>query len=247
MSSSGRIEDVTIIIAAFNALKYTKLCLQSIKEYTPPGYELILVNNGSTDGTKEYFAQVAGARVINNEQNLGFAAGYNRGIEAAKTNFILMLNNDCIVSHNWLTNMLECCCSDPGIGIVGPRANSVPGRQRVEREFGNIEQFHAYTADYNCPDSNKWFPVATLSGFCFLFRKEVPARIGLFDETFGIGTFEDADYCVRARLAGFKLFCAGDVFLYHFSHRTFMENQLNLQEIYRYNKYLFEQKWSYPK
>ncbi|MEW5920329.1 MAG: glycosyltransferase family 2 protein [Bacillota bacterium] len=238
------LKDVSIIVAAYNALEYSKACLQAIRDYTPPGYELLLINNGSTDGTKEFFEQIPGAQVINNEKNRGFAGGYNQGIDAASTRHMVLLNNDCIVSHNWLSNMLACSESEPGIGIVGPRGNRIPGRQRLEREFKDMDELYAFTATFNQPDSSRWFPVSSLSGFCFLLKREVVEKAGFFDEAFGAGTHEDADYCVRTRLAGFKLYCAGDVFVYHFSHRTFIANNIDLQRLYQYNKYLFNRKWS---
>lgn len=238
------IKDVSIIIAAYNALHYSKACVQSIREYTPEGYKLILINNGSTDATKEFFDQVSGAHVIHNKKNLGFPGGYNQGMRVASTKYLLLINNDCLVSHNWLNNMLSCALSDRDIGIVGPRSNRVPGRQQMEKEFNNMEELYAFTKDFNQPDSSRWFPVSSLSGFCFLLTREVVRKIGYFDETFGPGTHEDVDYCLRARHAGFKLFCAGDVFIYHFSHRTFLENNINLQKLYQYNKYLLNQKWS---
>lgn len=238
------VSNVTIILAAYNALNYTKACLQSIQDYTPAGYKLVLINNGSTDGTKEFFDSIPGAHVIHNKKNLGFPGGYNQGMRAASTKYMVLINNDCLVSHNWLNNMLSCALSDDKIGIVGPMSNRVPGRQRLEKEFKNMKEYYAFTADFNRPDSSKWFPVRSLSGFCFLIKGEVVEKIGYFDEAFGAGTHEDADYCLRARLAGFKLFCAGDVFIHHFSHKTFLENNMDLQEIYRYNKYLLKQKWS---
>ncbi len=240
---TASINDVSIIIAAYNALEYSKTCLQAIQDYTPTGYKLILINNGSTDGTKEYFDRIPGARVIHNEENRGFAGGYNQGMKAASTRYMVLLNNDCIVSHNWLSNMLACAESEPGIGIVGPRANRVPARQRLEQEFEDLGELHVFTATFNRPDSSRWFPVSSLSAFCYLLKREVVEKIGFFDEAFGPGTNEDRDYCMRARLAGFKLFCAGDVFIHHFSHRTFIANDIDLKALYRYNQYLFDRKW----
>ncbi len=239
-----KLEDVSIILAAYNALNYSKACLQTIRKYTPEGYQLILVNNGSTDDTKDFFDRIPGAHVIHNTKNLGFPGGYNQGMRAASTKYLLLINNDCLVSHNWLDNMLSCALSERDIGIVGPLSNRVPTRQRVDKEFKNMDEFYAFTEEFNRPDSSKWFPVSRLSGFCFLIRKEVVEKIGYFDEAFGAGTHEDVDYCLRARNAGFKLFCAGDVFIHHFSHQTFIANNIDLQEIYHYNKYLLNQKWS---
>ena len=212
---AAKINDVSIIIAANNALTYSKNCLQSIMDYTPNGYELILVNNGFTDGTQEFFDQIPGARVIYNDMNRGFAGGFNQGIKAASKPFLVLLNNDCIVSQNWLSNMLGCMEREPGIGIVGPRANRVSGRQRLEREFRDIADLHAFTTAFNQTDSSRCFPVSILSGFHNLLGREVVEEIGYLEEATRSSISTDTDYCMRARLSGYKLFCAGDVFIYH--------------------------------
>ncbi|MDO9534686.1 MAG: glycosyltransferase family 2 protein [Bacillota bacterium] len=244
MKTEADSKKVSIVLAAFNALEYSKVCLKSILEYTPLPYELVLIDNGSSDGTKEYFETLPGARIIRNEKNLGFARGYNQGIKASRGKYIVLINNDCIVSENWLSNMLSCADSDPAIGMVGPRGNHINGVQRMDQEFSDLQEFHDYTMFFNKPDPAKWFEVNKLVGFCILVKREVVKKIGYFDESFGIGTHEDIDYTMRAKNAGFKLFCAGDVFLYHFSHRTFIANNIDLIRIYKYNKALFQKKWS---
>ncbi|NLC12097.1 MAG: glycosyltransferase family 2 protein [Firmicutes bacterium] len=235
---------VSIVMAAYNALEYSRLCLYSIFKYTPLPFELILVNNGSSDGTKEFFESVPGAHVIHNKDNLGFAKGYNQGLKASSGSHIIIINNDCIVGHNWLNNMLLCSQSQPDIGLVGPRGNNINGCQRMERSFANLANFFSFTSTFNKHDPEKWFEVSKLVGFCLLIKREALNSIGYFDERYGIGTHEDIDYSIRARQAGWKLFCAGDVFIYHFSHRTFYANQLDLQSIYKQNKAFFQQKWS---
>jgi GT2 family glycosyltransferase len=235
---------VSIVLAAFNALEYSKISLESILDHTPISYELVLIDNGSSDGTKEFFETIPGARIIQNEKNLGFARGYNQGIKASSGKYIILINNDCIVSKNWLSNMLSCADSDPAIGMVGPRGNHINGVQRIDREFSDLQEFHNYAASFNKPNPLKWFEVNKLVGFCILVKREVVKKIGYFDEAYGIGTHEDIDYTLRAKQAGFKLFCAGDVFLYHFSHRTFIANNIDLKGIYKNNKALFQKKWS---
>lgn len=236
--------EVSIVLAAFNALEYSRACLKSILEHTPLSYELVLIDNGSSDGTKEYFETIPGARIIQNEKNLGFARGYNQGIKAGRGKYIVLINNDCIVSANWLSNMLSCADSDPAIGMVGPRGNRINGVQKMDLEFSNLQEFHHYAMRFNKPNPGKWFEVNKLVGFCILVKREVVKKIGYFDESFGIGTHEDIDYTMRAKQAGFKLFCAGDVIIYHFSHRTFIANNIDLARIYKKNKALFQQKWS---
>jgi GT2 family glycosyltransferase len=244
MPTASGFKQVSIVLAAFNALEYTRTCLESIIKYTSVPYELILVNNGSSDGTKEHFETIPGAHLIHNETNLGFSRGYNQGIKASSGKYVVLINNDCIVSSNWLENMLSCAASDPAIGLVGPRGNRINGPQRLERQFNSMSEFHRFARDFNRPDPQRWFEVKNIVGFCLLVKREVVEEIGHFDESYGLGTHEDRDYALRARQAGFKLYCAGDVIVYHFSHRTFVANNLDLQKIYARNKFLFNQKWS---
>ncbi len=235
---------VSIVLAAYNALQYTKACLQSIIKYTDVPYELVLVDNGSSDGTREYFNTFPGARIIHNRTNLGFSRGYNQGIRAGSGDYFLLINNDCIVSSNWLGNLITCAKGNPEIGMVGPRGNHINGIQRIDKEFENTQDFHKFAGRFNRPDPSKWFEVKKLVGFCILIKREAIAKVGYFDESYGIGTHEDIDYSIRAKQAGFKLFCAGDVFVYHFSHRTFLANNIDLLELYHRNKAIFKQKWS---
>lgn len=238
---------VSIVLAAYNALQYTKACLQSIVKYTDVPYELVLIDNGSSDGTREYFKTFSGARIIHNKTNLGFSRGYNQGIKAGSGDYFLLINNDCIVSTNWLSNMITCAASSPVIGMVGPRGNHINGIQRIDKEFEGIQGFHEFAGLFNRPDISKWFEVKKLVGFCILIKREVITKVGYLDESYGIGTHEDIDYSIRVRQAGYKLFCAGDVFIYHFSHRTFLANNIDLFELYHRNKAIFKQKWSLNK
>ncbi len=98
----------SIIILTYNELELTKKCLASIDQYTDKEeIELIIVDNGSSDGTREYISNLPDVKVILNEKNLGFAKGCNQGIEAAAGDNLLFLNNDTMVTKNWLTAMLR--------------------------------------------------------------------------------------------------------------------------------------------
>ena len=128
---------VSIIILTHNQLEYTRLCIESIYKYTTESYQLILVDNGSTDGTVEYLKSVVSHKssidshkLICNQKNLGFARGCNQGIEEASGSYILLLNNDVVVTDGWLKRMLQCAESDSKIGIVGPMTNFISGPQQ---------------------------------------------------------------------------------------------------------------------
>lgn len=233
----------SIVIVAWNQLPYTKLCIESIQKYTDVPYELVLVDNGSTDGTGDYFASLPNATVIKNPVNLGFAAGCNQGIKAARGDYVLLLNNDTVVSHNWLSNLINCLESSPDIGIVGPVSNYVSGVQLITTHYRSLEEMHEFARQYNRPDPSRWFDTDRLVGFCMLIRRSVIDRIGLLDESFGLGTFEDDDYCLRARQAGFRLVCAGDTFVHHFGSKTFAGNNIDMAQLLAENRAKFCRKW----
>ncbi|MEW5705489.1 MAG: tetratricopeptide repeat protein [Actinomycetota bacterium] len=233
----------SIIILAYNQLEYTKLCIESIYRYTIPPFELILVDNGSTDGTSAYFNSIVGAKVITNKVNLGFAKGCNQGIKIAEGDYILLLNNDVIVTECWLENMIECLESDPSIGIVGPRSNYVSGPQFIEVDYKSIEALHSFAREFNRQGSDKWFDLDVAIGFCMLIKREVINKVGLLDERYGIGNFEDNDFCMRAKMAGYRIVCAGNTFIHHFGNRTFIGNDLPLQNLLIENKRIFDKKW----
>lgn len=102
----GNIRFTSIILLTYNQLDYTKLCIESIRKFTPKGqYEIIVVDNNSNDGTVEYLKAQEDLRVIYNDYNAGFPKGCNQGIEISKGESILLLNNDTIVTPNWLNNL----------------------------------------------------------------------------------------------------------------------------------------------
>src|SRR5450756_160099 len=120
--SAGGATAVSVIVLAWNGLEVTRRCVESILEMTEhPGFEVVAVDNGSTDGTVEYLRSVVGIRLIENGKNLGFVGGNNVGIRS-NTGDVVLLNNDTeIIQADWLTRMQELACSSPDVGIVGCR------------------------------------------------------------------------------------------------------------------------------
>jgi len=237
---------VSIIIPVYNQFKYTAACLQSIRRYTDWPHEIIVVDNGSTDGTAEQLRRLPDVRPIINDSNRGFAAACNQGIRAAQGRYCLLLNNDTLVGPRWLENLVRCAASDPQIGLVGPRSNHVAGRQLYTRDckdLCDLDDIVAFMADFNSPDPGQWVDLNRLVGFCLLIKDEVIRDIGYLDEQFGLGNFEDDDYCLRAREAGYRLVCAGDTFVWHFGERTFEGNNVNLDALMKENAEKFVAKW----
>jgi len=242
---------VSIIILTWNQLDYTRQCVTSIQRHTPEPHEIIFVDNGSTDGTLPWLQQLVALhdnyRLISNRENRGFAKGCNQGIEAASGEYLLLLNNDVVVTECWLSGLLECLCSSPTNGIVGPMTNNISGVQQVGQVgYQRLEDLQPFAGAYRNRYRHRRIPQRRIVGFCMLFRSELAAKIGLLDEQFGSGNFEDDDYCVRAALAGYRNLIAGDVFIHHYGSVSFKGNHCNYAAALQGNNTLFREKWSRP-
>jgi len=234
----------SIVIVTHNQLGYTKMCLDSIRFLTDEPYELIVVDNGSTDGTLEYLRACGDVKLIENTDNRGFPAAANQGILAGRGRQTLLLNNDVIVTTGWLRRMLVALRSDPSIGVVGPCSNAVGSTQQVEIGYGDLTSLDGWAWDYGRRHDGQREEAERVVGFCLLFLRELVDRIGVLDERFGIGNFEDDDFCLRAGQAGYRTVIARDAFIHHFGHRTFAGAGIDLHSLLEHNARLFENKWA---
>jgi GT2 family glycosyltransferase/glycosyltransferase involved in cell wall biosynthesis/Flp pilus assembly protein TadD len=240
---------VSIIILTFNQLKYTQECIESIRKHTPEPHEIIFVDNGSNDGSVKWLRKLvdknSNYQLIENKKNLGFSKGCNQGIKASSGEYIVLLNNDVVVTENWLDGMLKCQNIGPDIGIVGPMTNHISGPQKVPCVgYSDIEQLHAYARAFRIKNRSRRIPNRRVVGFCMLFRKQLVEEIGFLDENFGSGNFEDDDLCLRAVLAGYRNMIAGDVFIHHYGSQTFIGNGIDYGSSLSGNRKIFIEKWS---
>jgi GT2 family glycosyltransferase/Flp pilus assembly protein TadD len=239
----------SIVILTFNQVEYTKECLKSIQKHTPEPHEIIFVDNNSTDGTVNWLRKLTqknkSYRLIENKQNLGFAKGCNQGIEASRGEFVLLLNNDVVVSEGWLSGLLDCLNHAPAVGIVGPMTNNISGPQQVfSGEYRSVDDLNKYAAEFRKQYRHRRIPLRRIVGFCMLFRRALAEQIGMLDESFGTGNFEDDDFCLRVALAGYKNHIAGDVFIHHHGSRSFIGNKIDYGSSMSGNIKIFEEKWT---
>ncbi|WP_371364170.1 hypothetical protein SRRS_50070 [Sporomusa rhizae] len=237
----------SILVVTYNKLEYNKFCIESIRQYTEPdSYELIVIDNHSTDGTVEWLQGQPDIKVILNSENAGFPVGCNQGIKEAKGNNILLLNNDTIVTPNWLTNLTKCLYSASDIGAVGPVTNSCSNFQSIPCEYSSVEEMIRFARQVNNSNPELWEDRARLVGYCMLIKAEIIKEVGLFDEAFSPGNFEDDDYCLRIRKAGYRLVLCRDSFVHHFGSVSFREQANQYTSLLEVNKRKFAQKWGLP-
>ncbi len=198
----------SIIIPVLNQLEFTKLCLESIAKNTARGeYEIIVVDNGSTDATAGYLKKMK-VRVIRNKKNLGVAKAWNQGISKAKYNYVCIINNDIIVSKGWLEAMLSFYKSRADAGVVSPGTR--------EGIFDYV--INLYASRYTRAMKNVY--EKDIFGWCMLVKKDRFKSAGMFDETFKIGVGEDRDFYRRLKEKGYNSYIIGSSFVHHFRSKT---------------------------
>lgn len=240
----------SILILCCNQLTFTKMCVESVIHHTRMPYELIFVDNGSVDGTSQYLQQLptragpARVHVIRNEKNLGFPAGCNQAFAAAKGHYLLLLNNDTIVTAGWLEGLIAPALHDwPTVGLVGPVSNFASTPQSIPTDYNDIDGIDRFAAKRSSEFCDRVMEARRLTGFCLLLRREVLDSIGGFDERFGLGFFDDDDFCARARAAGFRLLLAMGVFVHHFGSRTFLGLGVDAYQQLEDNLAIYRDKW----
>lgn len=246
---------VSIVVLAYNEADFTRQCLASVRRHTRVPYELIVIDNASTDGTAEYLVTLEDTLVLTNPENLGYAKGCNQGIAAARAQDVVLLNNDTIVTEGWLERLLAHAMLDPSVGMVGPVSNYTTAWQMLPEvpylryeggtQHCDLAAMHHFARSRARLIPGQSRPVDQLAGFCMLIRRAVLDKIGGLDDRFRIGFFEDSDYAFRARIAGFELRCAEDVFVHHFGSRTFAGAKLDTERLLRENGGKFKEKWGF--
>jgi GT2 family glycosyltransferase/2-polyprenyl-3-methyl-5-hydroxy-6-metoxy-1,4-benzoquinol methylase len=234
----------SIVILTHDQLAYTRECVDSIRRLTDEPYELIFVDNASSDGTVEYLRSLPNAQVITNAENRGFPAAANQGIAIARGDQVLLLNNDTVVTTGWLRRLLDALHRDPGIGLAGPCSNCVSGPQQVDAGYDAIAGLDGFAWDWGKAHAGVVEETDRLVGFCLLIRRAVVEAIGELDERFGIGCFEDDDYCRRAIEAGYRAVIARDAFVHHYGGRTFVGSGVDHAAVMRENERRYRAKWA---
>lgn len=218
-----------IILVSFNALEFLKRTIQSIKAHTSYPYHIIIVDNNSGDDTKDYLKSLddPSITVQLNAKNYGFGFANNQGLELGSSDYVCFLNTDVIVTDHWLEDMVK-VMEEKKAGFVGPTSNYVDSKHqlvscKVSRKTADKDQsmVHEFAKEWRDKHQDQILKTNRLIGFCLLTKREVLDNVGVFDERYEIGMFEDDDLCLRAIERGYELYCARDVFIFHFGGESF--------------------------
>lgn len=243
---NNNIHFTSIIILTINKLEYTKLCIESIRKFTPKDkYEIIVVDNNSTDGTVQWLKSQNDIKVIFNKTNEGFPKGCNQGIKIAKGESILLLNNDIIVTPSWINNLDRALYSSKDIGGVGCISNYCANGQQIDVNYKSLKEMLIFSRGINTPNKLLWDYKNTLIGFCYLMKKSVIDKIGMLDERFTPGNYEDNDISFRMLSNGYKLLLCKDTFIHHFGSVSFNENSYKFIHTMNGNLQKFNDKWGF--
>ncbi len=250
---NGAIEELfpltSILIATYNNLELNKACLDSIFRRTDyPRYEIIVVDNGSTDGTADWLAEIAKdepkLRVILNRENRGYAGANNQALEQARGEYLCLLNNDTVVTHGWLSTLIRHLQKIPGLGLAGPVSNSVGNDAKIPVDYRNLASMPGWAAHYCRKHDGQTVPIDMLGFFCAVMPRSVYETVGPLDERFGLGYFEDDDYCFRVRRHGYAIRFARDAFVHHWKEASFnLLGENRYRRLYFENRRKFEAKW----
>jgi len=240
---------VSILIPCCGMLEYTKLCVSSVLRHTREPYELIFVDIGSLDGTAEYLAGVTAAarlriEVIRANTDLDIPAVCKEAVRQARGEYLVLLNNDTVVTDSWLNQLVGLVSLSSGIGLAGPMSNyaappqlvepvpyrigpkknvGVQGRGLSPRFFVDVEAVNNFARKHREEFRGKWGEAQRLGGFCLLLKREVIKKIeqfGSLDDS-GLGLFDTDILSLKARQAGFSLAVCRDLFVHHFGSRIF--------------------------
>jgi GT2 family glycosyltransferase len=244
---------VSIVIPCCGMLEYTKLCVPNVLKYSRQPFELIFLDIGSLDGTGAYLAGVTAAaqvrvEVVRAATDLGIKEACKEALTRARGEYVVLLNNDTIVTDAWLQQMIGLASMSPAIGLVGPMSNYAAPPQLVEatpyralpanptaKGLGqghngrapnwkapiDTEGLKQFALGFREQNRGNWLETERLGGFCLMIKREALFKIGPLDPWSDLSLFDTDILSSKAREAGYTLAVCRDLFIHHFGTRTF--------------------------
>jgi GT2 family glycosyltransferase len=225
--ANNTIPKVSIVLLNLNGYNDSRDCLQSLEQLDYENFEVIMVDNGSSDDSATRLAQeFPDVTLLRSQQNLGFTGGNNLGMEMALRHdaaYVLLLNNDTVVEPAFLTFLVKVGETDPEIGILGPKIYYASDKKRIWYAGGRVKYGACHHRGIGELDNDGEFSYVEDTGFisgCALLVKSIVLReVGLLDNKLFV-YHEDTDFCMRARKAGYRCVFVPDALIWHKISRT---------------------------
>ncbi|MBS1719857.1 MAG: glycosyltransferase [Armatimonadetes bacterium] len=229
---------ISVIIPVYGGQDDLDDCLRSLKDCAGLFSELIVVD----DASPEPVSATSATQLIRRETNGGFAAACNTGIKASTGEVVVILNSDTCVPRAGFYRLIETLMTSGSIGAAGPISNYAGYHQYLGRDLAADESMELLSVDL-AESSRHDRDVEMLVGFCVAIRRAVLDEVGLFDEDFGRGFFEDTDLSYRILRAGYRLRLANRAFIYHKGSKTFARERISAQSLLSVNQAKYRKKW----
>ena len=236
-------ELTSVIIPNLNGFPHIIEVMDSLRRTTQGPVEVIVVDNGSVDGSLEWLRTQNDIILLEMGENVGAPAARNRALEISNGETILFCDNDVVFTPGWRSLMMGHLEAWPDVGVVGPMSDYVVGVQKVTEVPTREESLNEFSRKFTEKYRNQHQYSLRLILFCMLVRRTVVDTIGGFDEAFGKWGFEDDDFTLRAKLAGFHLRVARDCFIRHVGSQTAHTAKINYQTLLLKNWGVFKNKW----
>ncbi len=238
---------VSIVILSYNTKDLMQLCIKSIRATLSPGtYEIIVVDNASTDGITDWLREQSDIKLICNPTNNGFPMGCNQGIElAAPGNDIFLLNNDTILPPNALFYLRMGLYSSPSVGAAGSVTNYASNGQKITIPNPSPEAYLKLASSINVPEKNPYISKTWLVGFALLIKHSALKEVGTLDISFSPGNYEDYDYGLRLEQAGYERILCQNSFILHWGSQNFSKDLSTWSSVLSRNKKLLADKWNH--
>ena len=239
-------DTVDIVVVSYNCLAYLKRCVQSIEQHADLPYTLWVVDNGSTDGTRDDLNALHRATVIWNDSNLGYAKACNQGARAGNARYILFLNADTAATPGWLSELVRAFQSDPQIAVVGPKVVDFHNRIVSAGVVGTNAK--PSIRGWMTPDAPDRYatPIDCLSvsGAAYMIRRDLIPVLGLFDEAYFF-YYEETDYSYNARYHGYRVVYWPSSRMYHVvSGASGNQTGKELRQMFDESQRHFQRKWA---
>lgn len=234
-----------IVILSYNLLDMTENCIESIRRTTPESArEIIVVDNASADGSVEWLKKQTDIKLLCNSENQGFPRGCNQGIALAeKDSDIFLLNNDTVMTDNALFWLRMGLYENEQNGSTGCVSNFVSNNQAIIENGKSEKEYLEFAARMNVPMTKPYLNKVYLVGFALLIKRTVLDAIGVLDERFSPGNFEDNDICMRISLAGYRNVLCKNSFIIHWGSKSFGKEPQKYNNLMQKNQNVFFAKW----